>query len=399
MFKKTILSALLVIALLLTKAPLRAQAMDYTMEDRGFIQNMQVQVEGNWYNRAGLESFPATESLGPFDVRADLEEGSTIVTARLFYGFFISGVYTSVEMSLVDGVFLAQIPVLEYPEPPSCIPGWGLGMFILGYDAEGNVVEIDERHYADDGGGDPYAVFVILPHTDPVIESITAPIDPVQVGQPVEISALFNDPDNTAWSAIWFWGDGSDSEGIVEDLTAYGEHVYDEPGVYTIEIAISDDEYCGQTWDTYQYVVVYDPDGGFVTGGGWIVSPPEAYAPDPSLTGKASFGFVSKYLKGANIPSGNTEFQFKVANLNFKSANYQWLVVAGSRAQFKGTGTINGAGDYGFILTALDGSPDGFRIKIWDRATNEVIYDNQIGSSDDSISTTALQGGSIVIHR
>ena len=29
----------------------------------------------------------------------------------------------------------------------------------------------------------------------------------------------------------------------------------------------------------FRYVVVYDPSAGFVTGGGWIVSPPGAYQP------------------------------------------------------------------------------------------------------------------------
>ncbi|MGH8245431.1 MAG: hypothetical protein ACREUU_03260 [Gammaproteobacteria bacterium] len=44
--------------------------------------------------------------------------------------------------------------------------------------------------------------------------------------------------------------------------------------------------------------------------------------------GKANFGFVSKYLPGANLPSGNTEFQFKAGGLNFKSTAYDWLVIA-----------------------------------------------------------------------
>ena len=82
---------------------------------------------------------------------------------------------------------------------------------------------------------------------------------------------------------------------------------------------------------------MFDPEGGFVTGGGWINSPEGAYTADPTLTGKANFGFVSKYKKGATTPTGETEFQFRVADLNFHSDIYQWLVVAGARAQYKGT--------------------------------------------------------------
>jgi hypothetical protein len=47
-------------------------------------------------------------------------------------------------------------------------------------------------------------------------------------------------------------------------------------------------------------------------------------------------------------PSGQTEFNFHVADLNFHSTSYQWLVLAGAQAKYKGSGTINGSGDYGF---------------------------------------------------
>jgi hypothetical protein len=135
-------------------------------------------------------------------------------------------------------------------------------------------------------------------------------------------------------------------------------------------------------------VVVYDPSAGFVTGGGWIDSPAGAYTADPELVGKASFGFVSKYRKGANAPDGNTEFQFRAADLNFHSTSYEWLVVAGNKTQFKGEGTINGQGSYRFMIWADDDSPDTFRVQV--SGDTGVVYDN--GAQQ------ALGGGSIVIH-
>ena len=151
-------------------------------------------------------------------------------------------------------------------------------------------------------------------------------------------------------------------------------------------------------------LVIYDPEGSYVTGGGWFNSPQGAYAPDSTLTGKATFGFVSKYKKGANIPTGETQFQFKYANLNFHSTSYDWMVVAGSKAQYKGTGTINGEGEYGFMLTATDGDLkddkiDTFRLKIWDKTTDTLVYDNMLGSLDGADPTTAIGGGSIIIHK
>jgi hypothetical protein len=151
-----------------------------------------------------------------------------------------------------------------------------------------------------------------------------------------------------------------------------------------------------------EYIVVYDPSAGFVTGGGWINSPAGAYAANPSLTGRANFGFVAKYQNGAKVPTGQTEFQFQAAGLNFHSTDYQWLVVSGAQAQYKGTGTINGVSGYSFMLTLTDGDllgggkPDLFRLKITDAAGN-VVYDNMQGASDSMGNGQAIAGGSIQI--
>lgn len=85
--------------------------------------------------------------------------------------------------------------------------------------------------------------------------------------------------------------------------------------------------------------------------------------------------------------------------------DYPWLVVAGARAQFKGTGTINGMGNYGFFITAIDealnesSSIDLFRIKIWGIDNGDwVVYDNEVDVADDADPTTEIGGGSIVIY-
>jgi parallel beta-helix repeat protein len=164
-----------------------------------------------------------------------------------------------------------------------------------------------------------------------------------------------------------------------------------QAGITNLMLTVSDGQ--ANVIDT-TLLVVYDPDGGFVTGGGWIDSPEGAYKPDPLLAGKANFGFVSKYKKGTNVPTGNTEFLFKAGDLNFHSSSYNWLVVTGSEyARFKGSGSINGEGDFKFMLWAGDKEPDTFRIKIWeeDESENElVIYDNGMDQE--------IGGGSIIVH-
>jgi PKD repeat protein len=253
---------------------------------------------------------------------------------------------------------------------------------------------------------------VNITNVAPTVGDITAPTEPVEVDTPIEASASFNDPGTMdTHTATWDWGDSTVEPIDPATSPTSASHTYTEPRVYTVRLTVTDDD--GDSGESvFQYVVVYDPEGGFVTGGGWIDSPEGAYTPDPSLTGKATFGFVSKYKRGANVPTGQTEFQFKVANLNFHSDICDWLVVAGARAQFKGAGTINGEGQYKFMLTALDADinandsfeVDRFRIRIWEEdeyGTETVVYyDNGLGADhDDDNATTEIGGGSIVIHK
>jgi len=227
------------------------------------------------------------------------------------------------------------------------------------------------------------------------------------VGTSVTLTGIFdgaNGPHTAQWTI-----DGNVVLGVVDEneQTVTGTVTFPSDGVYAVELTVANA--CGNSAttstvdDLSALVVIYDPSAGFVTGGGWIISPPGAAAWDPTLTGKANFGFVSKYQKGATVPSGNTEFQFNAGNLDFQSTSYEWLVISGARAQYKGVGNINGAPGYGFLLTAIDGQINGgggtdkFRIKIWD-ATG-VVYDNQMGTDDSATPTTTLGGGSIVIHK
>jgi len=241
-------------------------------------------------------------------------------------------------------------------------------------------------------------------NVDPTITSISVSADLVEVGTSILLTAPFTDPGTSdTHTATIDWGDGTvtetDGNGIVT-----GSHTY-ETGVHEITLTVEDDD-GGSDTEIFQYIVVYDPNDGFVTGGGWINSPEGAYYPDPELTGTANFGFVAKYKKGASNPIGNTEFQFQVADLNFHSSSYDWLVIAGHKAIFKGTGTINGEGNYGFMIFAIDAKlhptkdVDMFRIKIWDKDNGDaIVYDNGLGDYDDEDPPTEIAGGQIVIHK
>ncbi len=292
------------------------------------------------------------------------------------------------------------------------------------YTVDGGPTQTYTSPFAVSGGGphsisywsvDNVGVFEITNtrsfiNSNPVV-TITGPASGsiYAVNTPVNFTGTFTDAGGGTHTAQWTF-DGSSQAGTINESTGAvsAAHTFTTPGVYMVGLAVTDS--CGGTGTASTVggldalVVIYDPDGGFVTGGGWINSPAGAYVPSPTLTGKANFGFVSKYQHGANVPTGQTEFQFRVANFSFHSTAYDWLVVAGARAQYKGTGTVNGSGNYAFILTAIDGQINGgggvdkFRIKIWDKANGAMIYDNQLGAADGADPSTVLGGGSIVIH-
>lgn len=227
----------------------------------------------------------------------------------------------------------------------------------------------------------------------PNIEHISAPVDPVSIyGQPVNVGVEFSGPPYA--DVTWDWGDLESDTQSAAASPAAASHTYAEAGTYSVKLTV---EYDGSSdSEIYEYIVIYDPDGGFVTGGGWINSPAGAFVSDPDLTGKANFGFVSKYKRGAAAPTGNTQFNFKAGGLVFHSTHYDWLVINqnGTNAQYKGSGTINGEGGFNFMLTAMDLGSDGddtLRIKIWDdNEGEEIVYDNGPGQ--------ALGGGNIVMH-
>src|SRR5687768_3406530 len=253
---------------------------------------------------------------------------------------------------------------------------------------------------------------VTVVNVAPSVGVPAVPADPAPAGSEVTVSAAFTDPgkaDTHVGAAQWDAGGGFETAGVtVADGVVTARKML-APGVYSVTLMVTDDDGGEGRSSATAYVVVYDPNGGFITGGGWIVSPEGACAPSACVyTGedKATFGFSAKYKPGASAStSGNTEFEFKAGGFKFTSTVYQWVVVAGGKAQFKGEGVVNGEGDFGFLLTAIDGalrgagSADALRIKVWNKATGETVYDNRRGAGEDSDDATALGAGSIVIHK
>jgi hypothetical protein len=251
----------------------------------------------------------------------------------------------------------------------------------------------------DDSGADSDDAALTLSNATPIV-TITSPT----VGQlfsllsgAVPVTATYTDAGSNDSHQCQLELDGdidvTGSSFAVSGGNCTGSILPTQADVYTLTVRVKDDD--GAEGTASVMIVVYDPSAGFVTGGGWINSPVGAYLPNATLSGKATFGFVSKYKKGATTPDGNTEFQFHAASMNFSSISYQFLLVnqAGTNAQFQGKGTINGSGSYTFVLWATDGgnSSDRFRLKITDdNNAGATVYDNGVDQ--------LLGGGSIVIQ-
>lgn len=254
------------------------------------------------------------------------------------------------------------------------------------------------------------------PINNPPVVTITGPPSGsvFSVNTPVNFTGTFTDDAGDTHTAEWKFESITQPATVLEPLgstpgSANTTHTFTEAGVYKVSLTITDNGNLSSTSTTVNnltaLVVIYDPNGGWVTGGGWINSPEGAFTPIPTLSGRASFGFVSKYQTGASVPVGSTEFQFQAAGLNFESTSYDWMVISGTnKAQFKGVGRINGSGTYRFMLTCIDGGKPGgqgadkFRIRIWSDNLG-LIYDNQLNAPDSDDPTTVLGGGNIEIHR
>jgi hypothetical protein len=165
--------------------------------------------------------------------------------------------------------------------------------------------------------------------------------------------------------------------GSAADGLATASFVYPEPGVYAIEVTITDG--AGNT-DTslFEFAVVYDPAAGRVSGAGWYWSGPEAYAEEEPWGGPAFFGYRARYRGTEETPRGRTKLHL-LGEFFFKSTSYDYLIVNDTVAVAEGVGKIGRDDGYRFRVQGIDnGWLDFFQITIWHDDTGEIVYDNGI---------------------
>jgi FtsP/CotA-like multicopper oxidase with cupredoxin domain len=228
------------------------------------------------------------------------------------------------------------------------------------------------------------------------------------IGSTVSVVANVADPGtNDTLTCSFFWdGGGPNSASAAGAGVCSQSNAFAAAGVYTSTVTVADDD-GGVGGPITVVIVVYNPDSK-MTGGGIANSPLGALVSNPAAVGTGQFEFNPNYLPRATIPSGKARFAFRSGGLDFTSNLLEWLVVTGNRGQLRGSGTVNSGGDYGFLLTVVDGgtgpaaTADRFRLKIWDKSAGDaVVYDTTLGGAEDiDLSPTVpIVNGSIVVHR
>jgi endonuclease G, mitochondrial len=221
----------------------------------------------------------------------------------------------------------------------------------------------------------------------PAITAVNGPSSQIQLGNAAAINVFYGDPGSAdSHTATFNWDDGSTSTVNCAAGLCSGTRTYAGAGVYGVSITVADDD-GGTAAAVFNYVIVVNANGGSVTGGGYL----------GSGNNKSNFNVNAKYLPSGTV-SGNV--QFSANGFSFDATTMQWLVVSGSNAQIRGTGTVNGASGFAYLVTVADGSPDKFRIRVWNAATNATVYDNVTGASDDldAANPQAIGGGNITVH-
>jgi hypothetical protein len=249
-----------------------------------------------------------------------------------------------------------------------------------------------------------------------VAHNITSPQtgNSYKIGSTVSLNGSFWDKPGNTHSAKWLLDGSAITNGAVAEPSGNqngkvsGNYKFNTAGVYKLQMNVTDQtgvtSWANTNNDLDAIVVIYDPNGGNAYGGGWYESPAGALTASPSATGKASYGFAVNYANAAK-PKGETQFEFKVGSFEFNALNFDYLSINGAKAQFKGTGKIiGGQSGIGFIMTVKDGDLDStgidkIRMKIYNRNTGYVYYDNQPGASDaDDPATFVGANSSIIIQ-
>ncbi|MDX2038441.1 MAG: PKD domain-containing protein [Isosphaeraceae bacterium] len=261
---------------------------------------------------------------------------------------------------------------------------------------------------------------------EPII-AITGPLSgtTIQVGIPTLVGGRIDNPRvggiyQTRW---YFTAQDATTPTIISTATVQAQNseplafssnvVFVSVGIFGIRLEIVDVA-TGATATTTSLddsagggparLIAYNPLAGYVVGAGGLNVPPGAFTASPNLGGLVSFEIESRYVGNSVVPTGKTTIRLSRTNFTFASTSLQWMIVDGSTARYRGIGTVNGSGEFGFEISVVDGGlrtpavRDRIRIVINDLASGSTVFDNHPGLPPSAEPTEQIRTGQIRIQ-
>jgi hypothetical protein len=228
----------------------------------------------------------------------------------------------------------------------------------------------------------------------------------IKTNTAVIASASFTDTNTTdRHTATINWGDGTTSAAGVTETggngSVSGTHTYTATGLYTTVLTLTD-QAGGVAQSNYKYVVVVNQAGGSEIGTGSFASPLGAYTRNTTLAGSVMITQLNaKYATDGTMNLGTNAFRlsYSSASMSLASTKMTWFVkTTTGKSWLRGEGTLltgTTSETVNYLLSVVDSTSvaDKVRVKIWNKATGAVIYDNQPGSPDDADATQAVSTG------
>ena len=231
----------------------------------------------------------------------------------------------------------------------------------------------------------------------PVITAFTTTTALASTGTLVTATVSFTDAGTAdTHTAVITWDDDTTTTvNAGSTLQASATHAYTSAGFYTVGVTVSDDEGASATTNS-SMLVVYDASAGLITGGGWIAGA------SGNTNDKTHFNIDVRY--SASAPTGQFRIHGSSALLDLTSSAFEYLVVKGSTASFRGTGVLSDGTPVGFFVSAQDGKVAGTRIdrirlKVWKSADGQVLFDTEPGVSEIAPPATIVNGGNVTLHK
>lgn len=210
----------------------------------------------------------------------------------------------------------------------------------------------------------------------------------------LSFTAFFTDADlHDRHTATWDFGDGTTQAGTVNGKngsgSVTGQHTYRNEGEFTITLTVTDSR--GKR-ATVRLGIDVLAAGACTCGRGTFTSPQGASSLVAGQPGLATFAFSSR--------AGKDSVRFDTGGLHLRSTRAKPEGRNG-QVRYRGSGTLNGASGYQFLLTATR-SPDGMDrvgMRIWHRdpqsGAHVVDYDNMRNRGGADAAGSIVEEGAV----